>query len=1441
MRKNLLLLVLAIVMMGMFTSAWAQTEVTLGTQVVQSGTSGIGPTNYYWEARRIQWVFTAAEIIAAGGIAGNITSLAYDVSQVAGGNLVNYKVKMAHTSATDAATHNTATLTTVKNAHAFTPGAIGWRTIEFDSAFEWDGVSNILFDVSWGVNSGYSSTGQVWLYNNVANQMRGVTSGSTSVENTNTSSTRSGKPRAKLVITAPAAVTNPTLFSALPISPYQINLGWTPNAESNNVMIAYNTVNTFGVPVDGTPYSVDGSIPGGGTVVYSGSGSTFEHTGLNGNTQYFYRAWSVDGSDTYSTGVSANATTLLPPISTFPWTESFDGATFAPAGWRNIKTAGITEPGIWTRQTSGTNPTATPFSGAGMAMYNMFSIQAGGKAELVTPQLDLPGDNYRVRFYMYRDDGYLANVEGLNVYFNTTNSSTGGTLLGTVHRSISLSPIVPSNGWYEYNFNLPEGSAGNGRHIIIEGFSAYGNNMYIDDVSVLEILPVAPNPVTLNFPLDNLTTFNNPRLSWTAATTGEPTTKYNVYINDELVAEDITTNFFQTTGLLAGETYTWKVEPGNVNGYNADAVVRTFNTVNNGYLAESFEATTIPAGWSNVGTWATSTSAFYHGSRSISKFTTATHNIMGTPLLTIVPGSKLEFFARTTATSTFQRIQIKTSTDGTTWVDFGDPIVLASNAPFAFYSIDLDPLAGGSDLYLGFAAYFAAGGSGGTIFVDHVIGPMVTPLRPNAVTLSSPANNATSIGILPTLTWTPAATGGVPTGYKIYCDTDENPSTLITTHTTTSYTFTNPLLFGRDYYWNVVATNSVGDAEASATRKFSTATGIATSPSPANNATNVNATSRTLGWTAVTGASGYKVKVGTTSGASDVADMVSVATNSYTHPVVWQYSTQYFWTVYTMNGEQMVTGTEWNFTTQADPTIYPPHLQNFTGTFPPTNWTRHDARFTGSITTGNTGFQWESDDWLNGPSTNKAAKINIYGSTRNGWFVTPPISINADNLELKFDLGLVLWNNTTAPTTTNADDRFLVLISDSNTFSQANVVREWNNTGSEYVFNEISATGTNVSIPLSGYSGNIFIAFYGESTVGENGDNDLMIDNFRVLPLNSEATNIAGGNANVTPPTVNGINPSVEITGLAGTGTVAVTTAYNPAGVSLPNVGLSLTLSGTSFGGSTITINHGLGFAPLQIAYRILPGGWNLLLPTDPSVVAWTDMLVTFTLDDAKADGDLQIVFPQDDSQTLPVELSSFTAVLTAELFVNIAWVAESETNHLGYNLLRSQERDLETAIKINASMLNEGTSVGSQTSYLYTDMEVYDNSVYYYWLESVAIDGSTQFAGPITVTIGQPGVEPPVPVIPIATVLMNAYPNPFNPQTNLRYSLREAGDVRIDVYNTKGQHIRSFNRSHSLPGYYSVVWDGKDNAGKLVGSGVYFYRMTSGKYSATRKMMLMK
>ena len=100
-----------------------------------------------------------------------------------------------------------------------------------------------------------------------------------------------------------------------------------------------------------------------------------------------------------------------------------------------------------------------------------------------------------------------------------------------------------------------------------------------------------------------------------------------------------------------------------------------------------------------------------------------------------------------------------------------------------------------------------------------------------------------------------------------------------------------------------------------------------------------------------------------------------------------------------------------------------------------------------------------------------------------------------------------------------------------------------------------------------------------------------------------------------------------------------------------------------------------------------------------------------------------------------------------------------------------------------------------------------------------------------------------PVRVVKTPTVyrLAENYPNPFNPETTISYDIAKAGAVRLSVYALTGQQIRTLVDGERSAGSYSVVWDGTDDAGRDVASGVYLCRMIVADYSAVRKMLLVR
>lgn len=83
--------------------------------------------------------------------------------------------------------------------------------------------------------------------------------------------------------------------------------------------------------------------------------------------------------------------------------------------------------------------------------------------------------------------------------------------------------------------------------------------------------------------------------------------------------------------------------------------------------------------------------------------------------------------------------------------------------------------------------------------------------------------------------------------------------------------------------------------------------------------------------------------------------------------------------------------------------------------------------------------------------------------------------------------------------------------------------------------------------------------------------------------------------------------------------------------------------------------------------------------------------------------------------------------------------------------------------------------------------------------------------------------------------------PNPFNPSTTIKYQLPASGDVSLVIYNLLGQQIRSLVKETLDAGFHSIVWDGKNELGHQVASGVYIYRLQAGDFTTARRMMLLK
>jgi PKD repeat protein len=264
--------------------------------------------------------------------------------------------------------------------------------------------------------------------------------------------------------------TNPLNFTATAISQTQINLSWSLNTSNNPVLLVYNTTNTFGTPTSGTTYNIGQTINGGGTVIYNGSNTTFSHTGLNSNTTYYYKIFSTMTGNTYSTGVTAQATTLPDPSSGFsldfeactdwstdftPWT-SYDGdgkATYSSSD------CNFTDEG-----------TAFGFMAFNPSIAGCFSTHGGQRCGvsicpsdasesndwIISPQIQM-NNNGSISFWVYSPKPGTWGTETYDVLVSTTNNQPSS------FTAIATAEIAPTS-WTQKTYSL---SAYNNQQIYV--------------------------------------------------------------------------------------------------------------------------------------------------------------------------------------------------------------------------------------------------------------------------------------------------------------------------------------------------------------------------------------------------------------------------------------------------------------------------------------------------------------------------------------------------------------------------------------------------------------------------------------------------------------------------------------------------------------------------------------------------------------------------------------------------------------------------------------------------------------------------------------------------------------------------------------------------------------------------------------------------------------
>jgi hypothetical protein len=295
----------------------------------------------------------------------------------------------------------------------------------------------------------------------------------------------------------------PSRFSATPVSTNQINLAWVKNAANDNVMVAWNTVNTFGTPSGS--YSAGNAISGGGTVLYNGSGTTFSDTvGLAAGSTRYYKAWSVSSGPSYSASAAGSAATDRGS----PFNETFESGATIPDGWSQERVTGTVSWVILTdSKHSGTYSARLMQSSSATDAY---------KTKLVAPQINFGGAsaNAQLTFWHHMPAYYDGTTyqDELRVYYKTSAIGTW-TLLTNYVTDVSS--------WVLRTVPLP--NANSSYYIGFEGNAKYGDGVYIDDVQITGTVASKSSQTIAGFttPASALTT-NTFALSATATPSGLP-------------------------------------------------------------------------------------------------------------------------------------------------------------------------------------------------------------------------------------------------------------------------------------------------------------------------------------------------------------------------------------------------------------------------------------------------------------------------------------------------------------------------------------------------------------------------------------------------------------------------------------------------------------------------------------------------------------------------------------------------------------------------------------------------------------------------------------------------------------------------------------------------------------------------------------------------------
>jgi hypothetical protein len=190
------------------------------------------------------------------------------------------------------------------------------------------------------------------------------------------------------------------------------------------------------------------------------------------------------------------------------------------------------------------------------------------------------------------------------------------------------------------------------------------------------------------------------------------------------------------------------------------------------------------------------------------------------------------------------------------------------------------------------------------------------------------------------------------------------------------------------------------------------------------------------------------------------------------------------------------------------------------------------------------------------------------------------------------------------------------------------------------------------------------------------------------------------------------------------------------------------------------------------------------------------------------------------------VTMSSFEATAGQEM-VDLTWRVESEVENIGFNIYRDGEKI--------AYVQSLGPTEAPRT-YTWIDKDVFAGVTYTYRIADIAIDGTENLQHFEATATPKAAAG-----VPTEYSLSQNYPNPFNADTHIEFTLAQPGHTTLKIYNTTGQLVRTLVNEDLAATRHKVRWDGRNEYGQVVSSGIYFYRLASGKFAEMKKMSFLR